>query len=193
MSEVKEEIKSHLKVSFAWLILVTILSLFRLRAGFLWFWLPGILFLWLGTLAGTFLLDIDHLIYWFFTHPEKEDSQQAKKLWQEKEFEKLLLLLGQSHDTHTRLIFHSALFQIVFLIFTLYIFTSGGSFFGSGLVAGLNLHLLKDEWEEYFEKKYNHLNDWLFWQLGRKISFQEQRIFLILVSFLFILLSLLIS
>jgi len=192
MSEVKKEIKSHLKVSFAWLILVTILSLFRLRAGSFWFWLLGTLFLWLGTLVGTFLLDIDHLIYWFFTHPEKEDSQKARKLWQGKEYKELLLLLGQSHDSHTRLIFHSALFQIIFLIFTLYIFTSGGSYFGSGLAAGINLHLLKDEWEEYFEKKYNHLNDWLFWQLKRKIGLKQQKNFIVLMLSIFLGLSLLV-
>jgi hypothetical protein len=101
-------------------------------------------------------------------------------LWQKRDFKGLILLLERYHDTHTRLIFHSALFQVIFLIFTLYIFTSSGSLFGSGLVAGINLHLLKDEWQDYSENPA-HLNDWLFWRIKRKVSFGEQKIFLILM------------
>jgi len=154
-------------------------------------WSAGrqLIWLWLGGLAGTFLLDIDHLIYWFFFQPEKQDSQMAKVLWLKKDFKGLLLLLGRYHDTHLRLIFHTALFQAVLFIFSFYIFTSGGSLFASGLVAGMNLHLLKDEWKEYLEKKYEHQKSWLFWQIKREVSPEELKMYLIIATIIFILLS----
>jgi len=175
----KKELGSHFAASLVWLVAISFLR---------WYLKWNLIWLWLGTLGGTFLLDLDHLIYWFFTHPEKQDSQMARMLWQKKDFKGLVLLLERYHDTHTRLIFHSALFQVIFLIFTFYIFTSSGSLFGSGLVAGMNLHLLKDEWEDYF-KKPDHLNNWIFWQIKKEISLQEQKIFLILVLLIFVGLS----
>jgi len=179
--EVSREVVSHYLVTIIWLELITVLK-----------WPIGwqLVWLWLGGLAGTFLLDIDHLIYWFFFQPEKQDSQMAKVLWQKRDFKGLLLLLGRYHDTHLRLIFHTALFQAVLFIFSFYIFTSSGSLFASGLVAALNLHLLKDEWKEYLEKKYDHLKNWLFWQIKREISSETQKIYLIAASLVFIILSL---
>lgn len=178
----RKEITGHLLVSLIWLIVI---SLFR------WYLKFDLILLWLGALFGTFLLDIDHSIYWFYTHPEEQDSQMAKMLWQKKDPKGLILLLERYHNTHTRLIFHSALFQVIFLVFTFYIFTSSGSLFTSGLVAGINLHLLKDEWQDYF-KKPAHLKDWLFWQVKKEMSFEEQKIFLILMLLVFLGLNLLI-
>lgn len=182
--EVSREVVSHYLVTIIWLELITILRWSVGSANWRMAWL------WLGGLAGTFLLDIDHFLYWFYYHPEKQDSQIAKILWQKRDFKGLLMLLGRYHDTHTRLVFHSFLFQMVLLIFTFYIFSSVGSYFGSGLAAALNLHLLKDEWEEFFEKKYDHLNDWLFWQIKKEVSFSSQKIYLILVTLIFIIFSL---
>lgn len=180
--EIIKEIIGHFLATLVWLIFVTLLKdLSR-----------NLIYLWLGAFAGTFILDIDHLIYWFWFRPEKQDSLLAKMLWRKRDFSGLLALLARYHDTHTRLIFHTALFQVILLIVSLYIFTSGGSYFGSGLVAALNIHLLKDVAEEYLRKRYGHLNNWLFWQIGKKISAEAQKIYLLSVTFVFILLSLLI-
>lgn len=181
MSETLKEIGSHLLVSFAWLVLVTF---FRLDLQ------QKLVLLLLGTLAGTFLLDIDHLIYWFYLWPEKQDSKIARRLLEKKDFLGLLFLAARYHDTHTRLVFHSALFQIVLLGLTFYFFTTGGSYFGIGVLAALNLHLLKDEWEEYFGGSILHLNDWLFWQIKTKVSLEAQKFYLVLVTFSFLFLSL---
>lgn len=177
----KKEISSHFLVTLVWLVVISFLR---------WYLKWNLLWLWLGAFVGTFLIDIDHMIYWFFTYPEKQDSKIAKVLWQKRDFKGLLLLLGRYHDTHTRLIFHSALFQVIVLLFSFYIFTSSGSLLTSGLVAGINLHLLKDEWEEIFEKKYSHLNEWLFWQIKREVSFSEQKIFVFLMLLVFLGMSL---
>lgn len=180
----KKEITSHFLVTLIWLVAISLLR---------WYLKWNLVFLWLGGLFGTFLLDIDHLIYWFFTSQEKQDSKIAKMLWQKKDFKGLLLLLERYHDTHTRLIFHTALFQVIFLIFSFFIFTSSESFFAWGLVGAINLHLLKDEWEEYLKGKEEHLNDWLFWQVKKEISLGEQKIYLLSATVLFLFLTLLIK
>jgi len=181
--EVNQEIFSHFLVSLIW---VLILSLLRWSLGW------SLIYLWLGVIGGTFILDIDHLLYWFVTHPEKQDSQLAKVLWQKRDLSGLLGLMARYHDTHTRLIFHSAFFQAILFILAFYIFTAGGSLFASGLVAAINLHLLKDEWQEYLRGRESHLNDWLFWQVQKEIDFQTQKIYLVIVSFIFGLLSFLV-
>ena len=180
----KKEIISHFLVTLAWLVVISLLR---------WYLKWNLVWLWLGGFVGTFLLDIDHFFYWFFYHPEKEDSKIALELWKKGDFRKLVMLMAEYHTTHTRLIFHTALFQVIFLIFSFFIFTTSGSFFAAGLVAGMNLHLLKDEWGEILEKKGEHLNDWLFWQVKRKISLREQGIYLIIVSLVFGLLSFLVK
>lgn len=179
--EVVQEIKSHYLVTLIWFLIMVFLKIY-LKWQLFW--------LLLGSLLGTFILDIDHLLYWFFLHPEKQDSQIAQMLWQKRDFPGLILLLGRYHDTHTRLVFHSFLFQVIFLIFSFYIFSSGGSYFGTGMVAAMNLHLLKDEWEEYREGKKEHLNDWLFWQIKKKVTHQEQKVYLIFISLMFTILVL---
>jgi len=181
--EVQKEILGHFLVSLIW---VMILSLLRWSLGW------KLIYLWAGVALGTFILDIDHLIYWFVSHSEKQDSQLAKILWQKQDFPGLLSLLARYHDTHTRLIFHSALFQGILFVLAFYIFTSGGSFFASGLVAAMNLHLLKDEWQEYLRGKEGHLNDWLFWQVQKEVNLRTQKIYLISVSAIFGILSLMV-
>ena len=183
MKEVFAEIKTHLLANAVWLVWFGLLNWPRLVG----LWPVGV-----GVVLGTFFVDLDHLFYWFFYHPEKQDSKIAKMLWQKKDFRGLLALLARYHDTHTRLIFHSALFQLILLVFSFYIFTSGGSLFVSGLVAALNIHLLKDAWQEYLEKKTDHLKDWLFWQIKRDFNEREVKWYLVGVTGTFLLISLLI-
>jgi hypothetical protein len=180
MSETLKETGTHLLATTIWLVLMTFLG-------------RGSIPLWLGALAGTFLLDIDHLIYWFYLRPERQDSKIARMLWEKRDFKGLLFLIARYHDTHTQLIFHTVLFQVILLVLTFYFFTAGDSYFGVGLVAAINIHLFKDEWEEYFKGHEVHLNNWLFWQIKARISLEAQKIYLIVISFLFALLSLLLA
>jgi hypothetical protein len=50
----KKELGSHFIVSLIWLVVVSFLR---------WYLKWDLVWLWLGTLFGSFLLDIDHLIY----------------------------------------------------------------------------------------------------------------------------------
>lgn len=179
------EITSHLFVTFVYFLLVSVLK-WKFDIGYLW--------LWIGALAGTFFLDIDHLLYWFVTHPEKEDSREAREIVRgfrgvgDAGKLKELYLLGQKyHNTHHRLIFHSVVGQAVLLILAFYILSSGGSIFASALVMSINLHLLKDEWQAYFEDKEG-LSDWLFWQIRLPMK-KYLNLYLVGISVLFLILT----
>lgn len=192
----KSEINSHLLVTFIYFLLV---SLLRWKFDLSYFWL------WTGALLGTFFLDIDHLVYWFITHPEEKDSIEAREIWSggrtrgarwtrrtRETIERLkeLYLLGQKfHDTHNQLIFHSVVGQTILFLLTFYILSSGGSIFASAFMMSINLHLLKDEWQGFFVDKKN-LSDWLFWQIKGMPKEKYLGVYLGGVSLLFLGLTL---
>lgn len=189
------EVWSHLLATFIYFFIVSVLRLVTGGGALGGFGLLGILELWLGAAIGVFLLDIDHLFYWWYLHPEKEDSKEAKNIWNKsglklKKKLKRLYELGQKwHNTHNRLMFHSAVAQVVLLLLSFYILTSGGSIFGSALIMSINLHLLKDVWTDFVERK-EYLKDYLFWQVSQTRIVSYLKEYLILVTVVFFILSL---
>lgn len=182
----KNEIVSHFLVTFVYFLLVCVLR---------WDWkIWGLLEIWGGAMLGTFFLDIDHLLYWFVVHPEKEDAKEARGVWSlgnlgvAKKVKKLYGLLKKVHFAHNRLIFHSVVGQAILLILAFYLITSGGSIFGSAFILSINLHLLKDEWQDYFCSKI-HLIDWLFWQIKGVVTEKQLTIYLIVVSLVFLVMT----
>jgi len=190
----KSEVVSHFLVTFGYFVLVLILRLGVGRLGELgWLGMLGILG---GGLLGTFFLDFDHLVYWLATHPEAEDSKEARETIRgfrgagdvRETTKKLYDLLKKVHFTHTRLVFHSVIGQVILLILAFYLLSSGGSIFGSAFILSVNLHLLKDEWTDY-QKDRVHLADWLFWQVRGVTTEKQLTIYLIVVTTLFLFLT----
>ena len=175
---IKKELKSHSIVTFAYFVII---SLFNLNLRF------DLLFLWLGALLGTFLLDIDHVLIGLNPENKNEWAEEFRSLCHQKKYKKAALHLGATHLDHRHLIFHSVVFQPILLILGFFTLTSTGSLFGSGMIMSINLHLLKDEWQCFLEEGNF---SWVFWQIKRKIDLREQRLYLITVSGLFILLTL---
>ncbi len=101
--------------------------------------------LWLGGAIGTILPDLDHLIYIFFLRPYELTSQRATRLISEKEVVRTLELLAETRYERKDLIFHTLLFQIIFLILAFWVVTSSGNLFGRGLVLAFSLHLTIDQ------------------------------------------------
>jgi hypothetical protein len=176
----KSEVASHLVVTFLYFLVI---SLFR------WQFDLSLAWIWAGALLGTFLLDLDHLIYWFYAHPEAEDSKYAKVLARTGNYKGLYALLVRYHQTHNRLIFHSAIFQVILLIVTFYVLTAGGSLLGSALVLSMNLHLLKDEWFDFWKNRKEELVDWLFWQVREIPVSKYVNVYLVAVTLVFLLLT----
>ena len=179
----KSETASHLLVTFVYFLII---SVFRWQLDF------GLVWIWAGALLGVFLLDLDHLIYWFYAHPEAEDSRYAKILARTGNYKGLYSLLVRYHQTHNRLIFHSAVFQIILIVLSFYVLTAGGSLLGSALVLSMNLHLLKDVWFDFIKNRKDELTDWLFWQIRGVAAVNYLNIYLVAVTVVFLLLTTLI-
>jgi len=174
------EIFSHLFLTFIYFVLI---SLLRGNLDFSLVWL------WGGAFLGTFLLDIDHLLFWFWTQPEQGESIQARALFKMANYRGLYTLLKQTHETHNRLIFHSAIFQVVLLLLAFYILTATNNLFGAGLVMAMNLHLLKDEWFDWFRGRKEALSDWLFWQIRGVVMKNYLNLYLAVTSIIFLILT----
>ena len=177
----KREAVSHFLVTIIWLALVTLLR---------WQWGGDLIFLWLGGLLGTVLLDLDHLLY-VFIHPQELTSLRVKRLLGQHRFWEALVLLADTVEERKRLSFHNALFQPLLYGLCFFVLTSTGSLFGAGLVMALALHLLKDEIELLLKGKEDYLRGWLFWPVRKEISLQNQRFFIILMLLIFLVLNLL--
>ncbi|HUW24862.1 MAG TPA: hypothetical protein VMW04_04610 [Patescibacteria group bacterium] len=173
----------HLLLTFIYFAAVSLLrSEFNLN----------LVWLWLGALSGTFLLDIDHFLFWFWTQPEAEESVRARVLLKVRNYRGLYSLLKQTHEGHNRLIFHSATFQAILLLLAFYVLTASNSLFGAGLVVAMNLHLLKDEWFDWWRGRREALADWLFWQI-KGLGKEYLPLYLFLVTVIFLALTVLLA
>ena len=158
----KHELVKHLTPLIA---LFVVTSLYWIFIKTPWY---QFVFLFSGLLFGSFLLDIDHLIYWYYTHPQLEESKLARITIKKKDYLATLKLLESTHKSHTDLLFHHIIFQLVLLGVSLFVMTSSNLVFGKALLIALNIHLLLDEYED-FELNKTHLQTWLFARLSKQI------------------------
>lgn len=137
----------------AFLIFFLLISLARR-----WFEVDFIPF-WLGGVLGAILPDIDHLIYVYFLRPHELTSQRAVRMVSQGRILDTFELLASTRSERTHLIFHTAMFQVTFYVFTFLILTSSGSLFGRGLALSFLLHLLVDQ---YLDFKYlGSISNWM--------------------------------
>ncbi len=163
--------KKDLLTHFAFMVaLFVLISLYKdwLRLEFLPFWFGGIL--------GTFLPDIDHLIYVYVLKPNEVVSQKVTNLLSERKFFQSWNMLATMRSERKDLLFHTAYFQILFIIFALLITTSSGSLLGRGLVLAFMLHLLIDEVVDLME--VSNLDSW-FTKLPVVLTEVQRRWFLV--------------
>lgn len=112
---------------------------------------------------GTLLPDIDHLIYIYFFGPQEITSQRVSQKLARRDIWGTLTLLADTRSERNRLVFHTVLFQIIFLALAFLVVTSSGSIFGRGLVLAFSLHLLVDQIVDIMET--GGLDNW-FRQFG---------------------------
>ena len=181
----KSELKRHLSPL---LIIFVAVSLYWLITKNSWY---QFIYLFLGLSLGSFLLDVDHLIYWLYLNPNVEESRLAQIAFKKHDFISLIKLLESTHHKHTSLIFHHFFFQVVLSAISVFIFTSSGNVFAMSLMLALNVHLLVDEIVDY-RRNREHLQDWLFAREQKQlpIDFLSKYIgfFVIITSIFFLLL-----
>ena len=153
-----------------------------------WFTASYIIF-WVGGIIGSFLPVLDHLIYAYFLRPDEADSKQVVEAFKNKRFGSGISMLNQNGSEQKKLIFHSILFQWLFIVFALLIITSSLSLLGRGLVLGFLLHLFIDQVDEF--TKTDKLDNWFHhfsFKLDReKSAFYLLGMLLLLVVFGFFL------
>lgn len=145
---------------------------------------------WVGGLVGTILPDVDHIIYTVFYRPDEGTSRQVNSYLKNRQFKDSLELLAKTQSERTKLIFHTAFFQIIFLVFAFLVVSSSGSLIGKGLVLAFSLHLSIDQ---YFDlNETGSLKKWfqppLRFELNKnKATLYWLLLFLLLLGFGFLL------
>jgi hypothetical protein len=144
---------------------------------------------WIGGLLGVYLPDIDQLVYVYLLRPHELSSQRATKMIGKGQVKEAASFLRGTTTERKKLIFHSALFQLVFAAFAFLVTSSSGSMLGNGLVLGFLLHILVDELSDLME--YDNLD---LWMGNLSIDLNKQQatvywfsnlIFLIILGFVF--------
>jgi hypothetical protein len=131
----KREIFLHFAFWFSFFVFITLIK----RYFDLSYW-P----FWVGGIIGTILPDIDHLLY-LYLRPQELTAQRVGFLVDKHEIRRVFSLLYETRSERRDLIFHTAFFQIIFLVLTFWMLTSSSSLFGRGLVLAFSLHLLIDQ------------------------------------------------
>lgn len=134
---------------------------------------------WLGGLLGTMLPDIDHVIYVYLLRPEEYNSQRATLMASKGNLIETFKFLAETRSERTRLIFHSAYFQLIFLALTFYVISSSGSIFGTGLVLAFYLHLFIDQVIDYLST--GGIKSW-FRQTPFSLNEMQTKLYLVVIG-----------
>lgn len=113
---------------------------------------------WLGGVVGTILPDVDHFIYIFFLRPYELTSQRAATMLQKRDVMATLRLLAETRYERTKIIFHTANFQAIFIVLAFLVISSSGNVFGRGLVLAFLLHMIVDGLVDL--RDVGNLNNW---------------------------------
>ena len=161
------------------LIFFFMISLFR-------GWYDDFIYLtfWLGGILGVLLPDLDHFLYFIFLRSSELTSQRAAYLFKNKRWGSAMDLLARTKHERTYCVFHSFIFELVAIILMFLVVSSSGSLFGRGVVMGIMLHILIDQFMDFQE--IGNLSRW-----RQKTSLKlekDQEVFLWLIVCLFVLL-----
>ncbi len=131
----KKVFATHLVFTIAFFILFTV---FRdwLNLAFAPFW-------W-GALLGMILPFSDYLIYIYLLNPKESLSLEAASLLSQRKILKAGDKFISSFSDRKGLLIHNASFQALFLVFAVWMVTSG-NLLGMGLVLAFMLHLILEE------------------------------------------------
>lgn len=131
-----------------------------------WRWGDDILLV-LGWVVGWLLANIDEGLY-VISNPHEVTSQRVKSMFEAKDYKGALALLAATRAERTKTPVRNALTLMLVMVIGVWIVTSNGRPFGSGVVLGLGVRLLSEFMAESDKKKW-------FWIFARDFSHSEQR------------------
>ena len=173
-----------LKRNGGWVLLVYLAGVTLAR----WRWDWQILGWWTGGVVGWSLLVLDRWLWVYWTRPEAQLSYRVRWLVKQKRIKEAWEEILRRKEEQDKLAFRSVLFQLAWVGLAFFAVTSTVGLFGKGVVMGVGLHLLYDEWKDYL-KSAELLRDWLFWPIKRPVSLKETRAYLWLMTLSFGVLS----
>lgn len=171
----------------ALVVYLVVLVVFRGEWAFSFRFLVETLVLGLGLAVGVYMLFLDRVVY-TFSYPKEQLSQYFVWYWKKKQYVSALALLDSRRSEQQKLTFRSALFMIIWVPLALFAVTSTPSLFGKGVVMGLMFHILYDAWRLQ-RMAPEKLNVRLFWQVKRQVGYEEQLVFLSVMTVIFALFS----
>jgi len=181
MNKLSFNLKREIVIHFlSLLVFFALITLFKK-----WFTDPRYLFFWLGGLLGTLLPDLDHLIYVYLIHPQELTSQRVTRFIEQRQIKETAEILYRTKNERSKLIFHTIWFQLLFLIFSLFVVTSSGSLIGTGLVLSFLLHLVIDQLVDFLTLE--NLDKWLT-DLPLSSLTPQVTVFYLILNFLFLFL-----
>jgi hypothetical protein len=133
----------HLSLLVAFFILVTLVKGW-LNLTYLPFWIGGVI--------GFLLPDLDYAIYHYFLRTSQTPSVNTvvTDVTNQNVFKNWAAAASGEQDKQSlplhgkKLIFHTVLFQLIFIALTFFVLTSSNSLLGRGIVLAFSLHLFVD-------------------------------------------------
>ena len=126
-----------------------------------------------GSVVGFFFPDIEAVITAFWVEPNHPVSQMVRSYYKNRQFKLLRFYWIQNRKEYQTLIIHSAFFQIILTIFSVFIVSSGGSIFVSFLCLSFMFRLF---YEQYLDYKRGLLKEW-FWAINIPLTKNFYRVY----------------
>ncbi len=120
----------------------------------------------LGSLVGTFLLDLDYIIYAFFIEPEKDFSTTVRAFIKHKDLFNAITYIHLHREEVKDKTLNGAMFQMILAGAALFVMSSPASLFVKALIVSTFVNSIYRMWENYFDDK---IDDW-FWGLKFKVN-----------------------
>lgn len=140
----------------------------------------------LGCLLGTVFLDLDYIIYAYFTDMEKDFSRTLRGFIKHKDFENALSHIYYHHGDIKEKTLQSVLFQIVMGGFSLFMVFAPINLFAKSIIISIYVNSIYRLAERFYKED---INDW-FWLLKEKPSRKGVSIYLVInIIYLFIILQ----
>jgi len=140
--------RRYLLIHFA--LLISFFILVTLWKGWL-----DILYLpfWVGGVLGAFLPDLDYVVHHYFLKTTQAPSVDV--VVSDMTSKNIVNNWSEAADDREgkKLIFHTAHFQLIFIVFAFFVLTSSGSLLGRGIVLAFMLHLFVDLMMDWRYKK----------------------------------------
>lgn len=148
-----EKYKVELAISVTLAVVIIATNIFKNPVTIAW--------LSLGSIFGTFLLDLDYIIYAYFLEPEKPYSKTLKQFGRHKDYKNFVHYLFYNKEAVKEKTLNSVLFQIALAGASILVVSTGTNIFIKTFVLSSFANSIYKMLTHYFD---HQLEEW-FWSL----------------------------